>query len=46
METIWMKHANGEIREFNAIPEELVRLMIDGWAQCEPPVNNEVKHVG
>ena len=35
----------GEPKEVDATPETLTPLMVTGWSQCDPPVNNdEVKN--
>jgi hypothetical protein len=38
-ETVWMMppYRQGEPREVEATPAQLVPLMITGWSQCPPP---------
>ena len=47
MDKVWMKppFGVGEPKEVDATPETLTPLMVTGWSQSDPPVNNdEVKN--
>ena len=43
METVLMcpPCGQGEPREFEATPDVIVRAMVEGWTQCEPPSGEE-----
>ena len=40
---VWMKppFGQGELKEVEATPTELVPLMVAGWSQCDPPAASE-----
>ncbi len=40
---VWMHPpwGRGEPKEVDATPDALTPLMISGWAQCEPPANEQ-----
>jgi hypothetical protein len=41
--TVWLRppHGEGDPQEFEAKPDVLVPLMIQGWSQCEPPAKRK-----
>ncbi len=48
MQTVWMRPpwGVGEPQQVEARPEIISRLMVEGWSQCAPPEENEVKPDG
>jgi len=43
-ETVWMRSPDGEVQEVEAVPAELIPLMIRGWRQVpEEEVTPDVR---
>jgi len=43
MEKVWLRPpvGQGEPKEIEATPENLVPVMVAGWTQCDPPTTRE-----